>query len=549
MKIKNYLSIKSKRDINLIRSKMCCIGVALLSVGTLVAQTPELVSSDVIAPRYLAEFDGNLYFNASDADGKKWLWSTDGSTTTIHSGMVQITHPGHQPRDLTVFNNELIFSARAGLDRELFKFINSGPDVGPILIKNIQSGGGSAPNGFTELDGSLYFSADDGSNGRELWVTDGTEGGTVLFKDINSGSGASNPARFFEYDGNLLFTANDGSNGTELWITDGTSNGTTMVKDIWPGNNSSGLYGFTEFDDKVYFQATNGDTSNGVELWVTDGTENGTYMLKDINSGSSGSNPGGFTEFEGNLYFSADDGINGKELWVTDGTESGTEMFKDINPGADDSSPSYLTEHNGKLYFGATDSSGSGLWVTDGTDAGTMSIKTFSSKPQKMLTYDNRLYFEAKDGNGGQLWVSDGTTSGTEIITPTIAPNDDPIYMGQDPAQQSNYKVFEETLYYTANYDGNGLKLYKLSTNNLGVENYDENDFVLYPNPVQEILYLEASNNIETISLFNLLGQEVLTQKIDKSSTEISLAGLEIGTYILKTTIEGQVQAQKIIKK
>lgn len=543
MKIKNYLPTR------LLSSKMCCMWIALLFIGTLVAQTPELVSSDGIAPRYLTEFNGHLYFSALDEDGKGWLWSTDGSTTTSHSGIVQITYPGHQPQDLTVFNNELIFSGVLGFgsDRELLKFVNSGPDVGPLLIKNINSGGGSAPNGFTELDGSLYFSANDGSSGRELWVTDGTEGGTQLFKDINSGASGSNPARFFKYDGNLLFTADDGSNGRELWITDGTSNGTSLVKDIWPGNSSSSLFGFTEFNDKVYFTATNGDTSNGVEVWVTDGTENGTYMLKDINSGTSGSNPGQFTEYDGNLYFSADDGINGKELWVTDGTESGTEMFKDINPGADDSYPSAFTEYNGNLYFGAISGSGSGLWVTDGTDAGTMSIKTFSSRPQSMFTYDNRLYFIAKDENGGQFWVSDGTTSGTEVIAPTIAPNDNPIYTGEDPAQQSNYIIFDETLYFTANYDGNGLKLYKLTTNNLGVEDYDENDFVLYPNPVQDILHLETTEKIHEIALYSITGKRLQSWE---EQSEIDLSLFASGNYLLKIiTDNNQTIVKQILKK
>jgi ELWxxDGT repeat protein len=32
---------------------------------------------------------------------------------------------------------------------------------------------------------TLYFAADDGSHGTELWRTDGTRAGTWLVKDIN----------------------------------------------------------------------------------------------------------------------------------------------------------------------------------------------------------------------------------------------------------------------------------------------------------------------------------------------------------------------------
>src|SRR5688572_12264609 len=35
-----------------------------------------------------------------------------------------------------------------------------------------------------ELDGRLFFFADDGVHGRELWSTDGTDAGTQMVKDI-----------------------------------------------------------------------------------------------------------------------------------------------------------------------------------------------------------------------------------------------------------------------------------------------------------------------------------------------------------------------------
>ena len=39
---------------------------------------------------------------------------------------------------------------------------------------------------MTVFDGKLYFKADNGAaNGNELWVTDGTEGGTMMVEDIN----------------------------------------------------------------------------------------------------------------------------------------------------------------------------------------------------------------------------------------------------------------------------------------------------------------------------------------------------------------------------
>ncbi len=65
-------------------------------------------------------------------------------------------------------------------------------------------------------NGTLFFSASDGSNGGELWKSDGTAAGTMLVKDINP-SGNSSPASLTNVNGELFFRADDGSNGVELW--------------------------------------------------------------------------------------------------------------------------------------------------------------------------------------------------------------------------------------------------------------------------------------------------------------------------------------------
>ena len=88
----------------------------------------------------------------------------------------------------------------------------------------------STPRELTNVNGTLFFSADDGgSTRRELWKSDGTTAGTVLVKDIWPGLGSSSPRELTNVNGTLFFSAREFSNNFELWKSDGTAAGTVLV--------------------------------------------------------------------------------------------------------------------------------------------------------------------------------------------------------------------------------------------------------------------------------------------------------------------------------
>ena len=126
----------------------------------------------------------------------------------------------------------------------------------------------------------------DSPHGYELWKSDGTSSGTVLVKDIYSGSMSPSPQALANVNGTLYFNANDGVTGRELWKSDGTSSGTSLVADVRPttADLSINTSAYTVMNGVAYFQAN--DNVHGAELWRTDGTPAGTFMLLDLYSGS-----------------------------------------------------------------------------------------------------------------------------------------------------------------------------------------------------------------------------------------------------------------------
>src|SRR4029079_5297853 len=107
-------------------------------------------------------------------------------------------------------------------------------------LRDIVAGtGSSTPRDFTAVGSTLYFSANDGVHGRELWRTDGTTAGTHMVKDVRPGSRGSSIGSLIRFDGEVYFAPSDSVHGSELWKSDGTAGGTRMVKDIQPGHDSA----------------------------------------------------------------------------------------------------------------------------------------------------------------------------------------------------------------------------------------------------------------------------------------------------------------------
>jgi hypothetical protein len=83
----------------------------------------------------------------------------------------------------------------------------------------------------------------------------------------------------------------------------------------------------------------------------------------------------------------------------------------------------------------------------------------------------------------------------------------------------------------------------------LATDNFDIANFKSYPSPVVDILNLSYNKNISTVAIYNLIGQEVISKKINDTESQIDMSKLESGTYIVKVTSEKEVKTIKVIKE
>lgn len=247
------------------------------------------------SPQKFFIYDNNLYFFADDGSHGFEPWRTNG--TNAGTGMVADIGAGAFPADpfkltyWTSFAGRLFLTAdngTAGL--ELWSTTGSGASM---LIDLNSSGDGVVANRddvFRIFNNQLFFFGNDGVRGYEPWATNGNPGNAQIILNIWPGSGptdAAGLAFLTTYQDRIYFTANDGLTGTEIWTTAGTGIETSILKDIAPGATTGYLnyFGPYELDGTLYFSAFDGLNNHGVEMWRTMGSQIETQLVEDLNPG------------------------------------------------------------------------------------------------------------------------------------------------------------------------------------------------------------------------------------------------------------------------
>jgi len=246
---------------------------------------------DWIAPR-VPYFQGSIYFAVDPAgvgttDWTIWRYDIASGTPTA------ITVPGSAGLDIAYggildivdYNGNLIFGgyqsnigfrvwAVETASNTAFLVYSAAPDSG-FVFRSV----GLGPEGVHYASGYPTTGSAYSLYGVELYAEDPAVPDGRLVADIWPGPSSSTPLSLTSVGNSLYFAANGGTLGVELWKYDSTTNTLTQW-DINPGAGSSNPTGLVYYDNIVRFVATDGSgargfwqlnvSTNQLSLWTND---------------------------------------------------------------------------------------------------------------------------------------------------------------------------------------------------------------------------------------------------------------------------------------
>ena len=527
-----------------------------------------------------------LIFTATTTAYGEAIWISD--LSPAGTKMIKDINVGTlsaNPKWLTAVGDLVYFVATTDAAGEEL-WVTDGTEAGTKMIKDIYPGvTGAAPFGLTAFGTKLLFFAMDEDSEflpvidptkaeKWLWVTDGTDEGTVRIGDT-----PTKETNYDSWNGNIVkcgnkafFVGYDLSNNESLWSTDGTKNGTKVVKNINP-KAATGTFAtapaaidwLVNVNDKwVVFRAetveeVTGTTAVGGEIWVSDGTENGTKWIGfDFAKGEVNGVPR-MTQFAvtksygDTLFFRADDGIHGVEPCIFDLSKPISEgvnprQFYDINHWNNNptlhSWSSQFTIYKNHLYLQAN-----GGYFLPNSENPTLQRGTGYSLWRSPLSLDTCLYqaqiwnMEIFPGNNGdgcnwftevngllffaalnmannkELWVIKDTQIAPELVVDLPA-NGLPCHL----------TGIETDLCFVS---AGSKVLYKYNTQITGVNETGINKELvkIYPNPTVDLIRVLTDKSIKQLEAYSLNGNLL---KSGLSTSEMDVAGFAKGIYILK---------------
>jgi len=424
-----------------------------------------------------------------------------------------------------VNQNQIFFSGFDGTNGfELF--VSDGSNTGTRMVKDINKSGSGVDliSNLVPSTNGCYFPG-YGDKGLELWYSDGTEQGTRMVIDLDTTNISGNPANLMYSNklNKLFFEAESYGSARSPYVSDGTKAGTQKLLNL-PKNTLSGnlICHFIEFGDKVLFvnRYSDGNNKEIYDLYITDGTIQGTKMIYTTKLCPCGS-LNNFTMLGDQCMFTA-----GDDLYMTDGTSQGTKVIYDQLRF--DCWDEFYPLGN-KIVFTACSKADriKKLFVTDGTPTGTEMIGDLNLgacfNQYQFVPLYNKLYFiYFIDCKRSELWETDGSKFGTKRSFSIP---------GKD-TRMINLVALSDRLYFIGTDATAGSELWEyvpaiISDNTT----LSKNSAAVLPNPASKKLILQTEDIVHNVKLFSANGQQIMCRL--EANNEMDISALPNGVYYL----------------
>ena len=82
----------------------------------------------------------------------------------------------------------------------------------------------------------------------------------------------------------------------------------------------------------------------------------------------------------------------------------------------------------------------------------------------------------------------------------------------------------------------------------LDVVDIDTTNFVVYPNPLRDVLYVKGTLSVDRVSIFDLMGRNVLKASPNRSDFNLDVSNLNKGVYMVDLKSDGKTTTIKVVK-
>lgn len=525
---------------------------------------PGLATSDI---QWITRFNDKVIFTATDGENGYEPWISDGTEEGTY--MLKDIHELESSNAVgycQLNESHLIFYAM-DFDSEMavdggmkYLWITDGTEDGTKLVKAVdcqfpgQEENDNRWGANMRVGRRVFFKAEEAdkdgvTHGVELWVTDGTEEGTYLVKDINiepntakeDGSTLSPALAHMQnfYNEKVFFKAWSMESGNEPWASDGTEAGTYEVYNTDPTVGANGLGnggGVTmvgePYNGEIVFRAFSPEIGN--ELAATN-LEQGNMKFFDIwtyePTNANSSFPDAGVVFDGLYMFCAATGFDaavesqrGGELHCYDGEK--VWMQYDFAPGTGCDWVKELTVAGGSLY-----------WWNEGNLDGNGSTDT------KLIRLDKAdgvpTIVSNIDANGDKVYCL-RNLNGDLLFTSAV---NNQVYCyhyrqdGYDPTKNPDKMEIE---YRTRQEIAEDASIDAISVDNTIV--------TVSPNPATEYFTVNVNTPVKSVSIYNLAGQLVKTVNAPADNT-VNVSDVTAGIYLLSIETAESASVSKLIVK